>query len=1621
MASLFASAIRALHALIWHGLLVPLAKIVHFFIKDIVWTSIVYPTGVIGAQLVFLLIKSIWYGPFATRQILHDGLLGAPRTSVVLRYPFQVWIPTTAIATVFGTVFGLGLGMRNYFDLLFTLIRSAWWGIDPRRFYLPDGLLVAPTPPDPLYKSEIGRIFAVVTGVVGFRALLQAVTLIIPGIWYGVLPRELSIKDAPWLCAKPKDWSSLGSQLFGLLGLGLGLRFFVSVLVWIASCLWYGPNYRQLELLEWPMRHFVKFLEALLCCCLCLGQCLLSPIINQDLSNRDAEPTWAVSRAIGVLGCGVGLRQWVQYITYVPVAAWYGGLANVTVAGYKLVRNPDRPTVPKSWGARALGIVFGLVLGLRNWIRLIAHLAVVVCVHGWAVLRGAWFGVGLAVHCSDGWIAAPKPERYPTTGSDSVSSRLAFYFGAMTLGGLGLGVYNWANMVTVLLLATFYGALDLNIAFGKLKFKSSRRTMKTIPGRTLGVVFGLVVGWRNIVQAICIAGFAVVLVAWYIARGAYFGLVPTAQVRYGMLSKIDDSNIVYKSRVRHVWGAVGSVLGLGIGWRWILNLGSAILWCSWYGGTAWGLSERWSVLGPHRASEAEEAAAPNRIDPVRVVLSVPGLVVGWRAMIDALLSAIVLSYLTLASAVVRLGRGLVWATVNAKACAIHLGLGAWYGAAPSLFYCRDGLFDPPPILIATSSNVEFIRWAGSVFGLFVGWRNVLNTVSIILPAFWSGCLPGNVLFPDGVLKAMSDDISALHVIVPEAESIPPSPVQPAVPETKPSPPSSSSAAAALTSVPLVDTPPPPPPPPPPATAHDDAPVPPKPRSPGTEMTTPLGRVFGLVFGLGIGFKRVLDALSIMAMGFWVGAAPKLLDIPDSPLHAHLGVVYEYQHWTGHFLGGISGLGFGLRFWVLFLAAAAKGMWYGVNPRAAHSVDGLLSVPSATIWSNISAGIVFGVFGAGVGLRAVVNAVTVIPFAMWYGAIGMWYLDDGILGKPRKPMTTWLGRAFGVVFGLVAGLRTFVDVLAIAIQGFWWGCFPVELTLHDALLGGQLPAYKVPSKVVRAFGVFGAVIGMRQVMVVVFYIPFALWYGAYPEFFQLPEPFTFMNEDIWFNQTRISSRILGAVFGGIIGVRLVLDFVLMIIYSAIRGCFSRVRLHPPTNRPRHPYQTQIYVRHVFSALFIAAVCGVSVWKSRPQVDTMCIAAAAAAGVGALIGLQNLINPIFYWRAGKFLADAVLIVVGVALYLPLFLVVLLVTHQARTVRWIVQYATSTTRGRYRPRLVRAVVAIILTWGAFTVACIAVRRFTGLSLGIALAVGAGAAIVTNFAVAMAYRFTEAIVLGGWPMADADVLLNEEKAAVVKHLNVNMRLAQRGLRSDPLGPMRFYIRDFGLISPDERKLKVMRDLFLEADVVVQDMRGATWEPAPPTEPHPAGEPGPRPPSHRTSTAAPSTPSSQASAPASSDEPPPSDAISPASLSPTSDTPPDALPDAADPLEPPLPTTSTPPPHAALDAFPDMIDPQAPALPSFAEAMYGTGAAAPAQLAPEYESLEPVAVPALDEATATGVFALHEVVPMPNYVLELRFPLDVSVEMIARGFKPRQLLVVKRERSQPWAEANEV
>ncbi|KAJ3371157.1 hypothetical protein GGF31_003580 [Allomyces arbusculus] len=1618
MASLVASAIRALHALIWHGLLVPLAKFAHFFIKDIVWTSIVYPTGVIGAQLVFLFIKSVWYGPFATRQILHDGLLGAPRESVVLRYPFQVWIPTTAMVTVFGITFGLGLGLRNYLDLLFTLIRSAWWGVDPRRFYVPDGLLGAPTPPDPLYKTEIGRIFAVVTGVVGLRALLQAVTLIIPGIWYGVLPRELSIKDAPWLCAKPKDWSSIGSQLFGLLGLGLGLRFFVAVLVWIAACLWFGPNYHQLELLEWPLRDFVKFLEALLCCCFCLDICLFSPIINQDLSNRDGEPTWAVSRAIGVLGGGVGLRQWVQYVTYVPFAAWYGGISNVTVAGYKLVRNPDRTAVPKSWGARALGLVFGLALGLRNWIRLIAHLAVVMCVHGWAVLRGAWFGVGLAVHCADGWIAAPKPERYPKAESDSVLSRLAFYFGALTFGGLGLGVYNWANMVTVLLLAAFYGALDLNIAFGKLKFKSSRRTMKTIPGRALGVVFGLVIGWRNVVQAILIAGFSVILVVWYVTRGAYFGLVPTAHVRYGALSKITDSKYVYKSHMRRIWGAVGSVLGLGIGWRWIINLGSAIVWCSWNGGTGWGLSERWSVLGPQHASDAEAGAPPSRVDPVRIVLSVPGLVVGWRVVADVLLSAIVLSYLTLASAIVRLGRGLIWATVHAKACAIHLGVGAWYGAAPSLFYCRDGLFDPPSILIATSSDVEFIRWAGSVFGLFVGWRNVLNTVSITLPAFWTGSLPGHVVFPDGILKAMSDDISALHTIVREAESIPPSPEPPAAPEPKPSPPSSSSAAAALTAVPLVD---PPPPPTATAAAYNDASVP-KPRSPGTEMTTPLGRAFGLVFGLGIGFKRVLDAFSIMVMGIWVGAAPTLLDIPDSPLHAHLGVVYEYQHWTGHVLGGIGGLGFGLRFWVLFSAAAAKGMWYGVNPRAAHSVDGLLSVPSATIWSNTHAGIVFGVFGAGVGLRAVVNAVTVIPFAVWYGAIGVWYLDDGILGKPSKPMTTWLGRVLGVVFGLVVGLRTFADLLAIAIQGFWWGCFPVELTLHDALLGGQLPAHKVPSKVVRAFGIFGAVVGLRQVMVVVFYIPFAMWYGAYPEFFQLPEPFTFLNEDIWFNQTRISSRILGAIFGGIIGVRLVLDFVLMIIYSAIRGCFSRVRLHPQTNRLRHPYQTQIYVRHVFSALVIAAICGVSEWKSRPQVDTTRIAiAAAAGGVGALIGVQNLVNPIFYWRAGKFLADAVLIVAGVALYLPLFLVVLLVTHQARAVLWIVQYASSTTRGRYRPRLVRAVAAIVLTWGTLAVALVVVRRFTGLSLGIALAVGVGAAIVANFMVAMAYRFTEAIVLDGWPMADADVLLAEEKDAVVKHLNANMRLAQRGLRSDPLGPMRFYIRDFGLISPDERKLKVMRDLFLEAAVNVQDMRGARWEPAPPTEPHPAGEPGERPPSRHASTGAPSSPSTQNSTSTSPSGTPPSDAPSPASLSPTSDTPPDALPDAADPLEPPLPANSTPPPHAALDAFPDMIDPEAPALPSFAEAMYGTGAAAPAQLAPEYESLEPVAVPALDEATATGVFALHEVVLMPNYVLELRFPLDVSVEMIARGFKPRQLLVVKRERGQPSAEANEV
>jgi hypothetical protein len=343
---------------------------------------------------------------------------------------------------------------------------------------------------------------------------------------------------------------------------------------------------------------------------------------------------------------------------------------------------------------------------------------------------------------------------------------------------------------------------------------------------------------------------------------------------------------------------------------------------------------------------------------------------------------------------------------------------------------------PPPSIVQPEAKWDkTIYNFGALLTIGIGFRNILNFVSMILPGFWYGSLPEKYTFPDGLYQSTSS-----HSPSDQATEYTP--------------------------------------------------------NKNAEMCTWIGKGFG-AFGGFLGLKRLLDILYLVAYGIWFGAAPSFFNLVDSPIRAELGEPISYIHWTGNLLGGLGGAIFGIQFLVLCIPTLIKGFWYGSAPEYFHLEEGFLSKPCNSnsrsspnsVWINPWVGYIFGFCGCVVGLRAVINILTMIPRVAWWGFF-QFDLKDGICGPAEQCIRSKTARILGFIFGVIVGLRTWIDIAYIILQAMWWGGAPSFFRIKGSPVHQFIKSDKTPSKLITNLGwIFGCGIGLRSISLMICHIPF----------------------------------------------------------------------------------------------------------------------------------------------------------------------------------------------------------------------------------------------------------------------------------------------------------------------------------------------------------------------------------------------------------------------------------------------------------------------------------------------------------------------------------------------------
>jgi len=248
------------------------------------------------------------------------------------------------------------------------------------------------------------------------------------------------------------------------------------------------------------------------------------------------------------------------------------------------------------------------------------------------------------------------------------------------------------------------------------------------------------------------------------------------------------------------------------------------------------------------------------------------------------------------------------------------------------------------------------------------------------------------------------------------------------------------------------------------------------------------------------------------------------------------------------VGSLLGLVIGWRCLLQSIFLAFKGLWYGIFPEKVWCQDSLIKDPKGCYTSNQSR--YFGILGGGIGLYGIIGYLSLIPVASWYGGLFYTtYVLDGYFSTPRYELKTKIGRIFGLIFGFGFGIRNWLELPYLMGRGMWYGGWPSTFHCVDSLYIHPPPNDVYKSKIGGFFGIlFGLVFGLRSTLVWFALLPKVAWYGCAPEFFYFKDGFVRRSIKIW--ESHISRCY--SWIGLIIGFRFLIDFGFMIICASWYG-------------------------------------------------------------------------------------------------------------------------------------------------------------------------------------------------------------------------------------------------------------------------------------------------------------------------------------------------------------------------------------------------------------------------------------------------------------------------------------
>jgi len=442
------------------------------------WNRLLLPLGIICSQYLIACLRGIWYGPFGLNQPFLDGVLGPPDPSI-RQYPTSPIYISNRTADIIGLVMGMGLGFRNWYELLGMILRGMWYGAYPESLNSKDGMYNQL--PGTIYVTFLGRSIGAIFGLgIGIRGIVNTIGLIFQGIIIGSNPGFFHLKDGP-LPNLQKGWVGKAGFYFGFFGLGIGLYPIANIIFLIIKGIWFGV---YPEMFDGEIR---------LCCRLNDdndGNETTTPEYH-GIQNPNLKRPWTTiyGRCIGcIAGCCIGIFGICNIIGLIPFAIWYGTLGSYAIP-FSVLGPPNHPT-NTIIGRYILGTLFGFIIGCRilcdgffTGVKGFYHFLLL-------LLKGVWFGsFPHKTHCSDGLFIPPHLPVY----RDKLSKVIG------PLGGLvtaGIGLRSILNIMTIIPFAFYYGAFGhYFLTFGALGIP--RFPPKTKLGQCLGLMCGGIFGLRN--------------------------------------------------------------------------------------------------------------------------------------------------------------------------------------------------------------------------------------------------------------------------------------------------------------------------------------------------------------------------------------------------------------------------------------------------------------------------------------------------------------------------------------------------------------------------------------------------------------------------------------------------------------------------------------------------------------------------------------------------------------------------------------------------------------------------------------------------------------------------------------------------------------------------------------------------------------------------------------------------------------------------------------------------------------------------------------------------------------------------------------------------------------------